>query len=98
MPIATYFTFLCSEVWPSDRNILKINQNIPLLFLSSQKDELIPVNQQKELFQMAPMKSKMYAPVPLGTHNVLISFNLGCLDSSRLLELFCRILENLYDS
>lgn len=68
MPIATYFSFLCTEIWPSYIDILKI-QDIPFLFLSSQRDELIPVKHHLESYNLAPMKSKMYAHVSKGTHN-----------------------------
>lgn len=47
--------FLCTENWPSDTNILKI-ESMPILFLSGCKDELIPQAHMKSLFDLAASK------------------------------------------
>ncbi len=68
MPIARHFTFLCSEVWPSEEAIKKIDK-VPFLFLSSQKDELVPPDHMKQLFHLARMPVKQFAKIAAGTHN-----------------------------
>ncbi len=68
MPIAKYFTFLCTERWMSEDRISVIDR-IPILFLSGTRDELIPPSMMKELFEAAPTKKKKFAAVTGGTHN-----------------------------
>lgn len=41
MPIAKYLAPLCHQVWPSEEMIPKI-KNIPVLFLSGLRDEIVP--------------------------------------------------------
>ncbi|KAJ3115405.1 hypothetical protein HDU96_000710 [Phlyctochytrium bullatum] len=50
MPIATYFTFLCHQIWDSETAISEIPKDVPILFLSGKKDELIP---QKHMLGLA---------------------------------------------
>lgn len=69
MPIAKYFVSLCTEVWPSEKMIRQFEERIPVLFLSSARDELIPVSHMQELFDIAPVKTKIFASIPQGTHN-----------------------------
>ncbi|KAJ3141889.1 hypothetical protein HK101_003369 [Irineochytrium annulatum] len=42
MPIATYFTYLCHQVWDSESAMRAIPSTVPILLLSGKKDELIP--------------------------------------------------------
>lgn len=69
MPIFKYFTFLCTEIWASEKMIRQMPDSLPILFLSSAKDELIPPWHMKDLYDMAPVKHKRLASIPQGTHN-----------------------------
>ncbi|KAJ3217367.1 hypothetical protein HDU67_008069 [Dinochytrium kinnereticum] len=53
MPVATYFTFLCNQIWDSEKAIASIPASIPILFLSGSKDELIPKKQMEMLADAA---------------------------------------------
>jgi fermentation-respiration switch protein FrsA (DUF1100 family) len=49
--------------------IRQLPDHLPILFLSSTKDELIPPWHMQDLYDMAPVKHKFLAPIPQGTHN-----------------------------
>ncbi|KAI3641053.1 hypothetical protein MIR68_001931 [Amoeboaphelidium protococcarum] len=68
-PILKYFSFLCSEIWANDQIIQTLDENIPLLFLSSTGDELIPVEHQRKLFSLAPCKIKQMVNINGSGHN-----------------------------
>ena len=68
MPIAKYFTPLCTERWPSEERITHI-EKIPVLMLAGLQDELIPHSMMKELFELLKTPKKSFATVPDGTHN-----------------------------
>ena len=40
-PPAKYITRLCTQIWPSDETLPQIT-DIPVLFLSGLKDEIVP--------------------------------------------------------
>ncbi|CAG8601974.1 10054_t:CDS:2, partial [Scutellospora calospora] len=52
VPQLRYLTFLCFQIWPSDKSITKIKQT-PILFLSGKKDEIIPQQHMKSLYELA---------------------------------------------
>ncbi|KAI3653970.1 hypothetical protein MP228_000689 [Amoeboaphelidium protococcarum] len=68
-PVLKYFSFLCSEIWANDQIIQTLDENIPLLFLSSTGDELIPVEHQQKLFSLAPCKIKQMVNINGSGHN-----------------------------
>lgn len=74
MPIAKYFTGFCTEIWNSEQTVQTIDHKLPFLFLSSGRDELIPPKQMRQLFDLAPMKTKEFFIVPKGTHNDAVMF------------------------
>jgi abhydrolase domain-containing protein 13 len=69
MPIAKHFTFLCTEVWPSETTIKEVHPQLPFLFLSSERDELVPTDHQKQLFELSPSVYKKFFTIKDATHN-----------------------------
>ncbi|RIA82289.1 Alpha/Beta hydrolase protein [Glomus cerebriforme] len=69
IPQLRYFTFLCSQIWPSEKSIKKI-KFIPILFLSGAKDEIIPQQHMKKLFELSQTSSgKEWREFSNGNHN-----------------------------
>lgn len=69
MPILRYVTFLCHQQWPSEVNIQRI-ANVPILFLSGSKDELIPPTHMRKLFELCDTRgTKEYVELANGMHN-----------------------------
>jgi fermentation-respiration switch protein FrsA (DUF1100 family) len=67
LPALKYFTFLCTQVWPSIDLISTIKT--PTLFLSSQKDEIVPKEHMKELHRQCNSKVKVFKEFEDATHN-----------------------------
>ncbi|CAG8791556.1 44550_t:CDS:2 [Gigaspora margarita] len=69
VPQLRYLTFLCIQIWPSDKSIKKIKQT-PILFLSGTKDEIIPQQHMKSLYELAqPRGGKEWKEFSNGMHN-----------------------------
>ncbi|KAK9385595.1 Alpha/Beta hydrolase protein [Lipomyces mesembrius] len=68
LPIAQYFTFLCHQIWPSDKLLLKIKK-LPILFLSGEKDEIVPPVQMKVLYEICKSPNKVWRQFANATHN-----------------------------
>ncbi|CAG8817379.1 6856_t:CDS:2, partial [Dentiscutata erythropus] len=63
-----YFTFFCSQIWPSEKSICNIHR-IPILFLSSDKDKLVPKEHMKELYNLTnTQRGKIWKNFPNGHH------------------------------
>ncbi|KAL2913316.1 bem46 protein, variant [Polyrhizophydium stewartii] len=71
------FTFLCHQIWDSEKHIASVT-NIPVLFLSSKKDELIPQTHMIKLHAAlrkaradagGPADNIDFVEFPLGQHN-----------------------------
>ncbi|CAG8538543.1 424_t:CDS:2 [Acaulospora morrowiae] len=74
-PLLRYFTFFCSQIWPSEQSILRI-QKIPVLFLSSGKDKLVPKDQMMKLFDLVDTEGgKAWKDFPNAEHANTISQN-----------------------
>jgi fermentation-respiration switch protein FrsA (DUF1100 family) len=67
MPFMKHFTFLCTQIWPSEERIKTIK--LPVLFLSSQKDEIVPKEHMATLAAVCKSKVKIFKPFINGTHN-----------------------------
>ncbi|RHZ49956.1 hypothetical protein Glove_508g83 [Diversispora epigaea] len=68
MPTLRYLKFMFSEIWPSEISIKKIDE-IPILFISGTKDEIIPPQQMKTLYELTNTKGgKVWREIPGGTH------------------------------
>ncbi|KAK9483859.1 Alpha/Beta hydrolase protein [Lipomyces starkeyi] len=68
LPIAQYFTFLCHQIWPSEKFVLKIKK-LPILFLSGEKDEIVPPVQMKVLYEICQSPNKVWRQFANATHN-----------------------------
>ncbi|KAJ3127045.1 hypothetical protein HK098_006842, partial [Nowakowskiella sp. JEL0407] len=51
LPYLQYFTFLCHQIWDSEKLIAEVPDSIPVMFLSGLKDELVPPSHMKGLFE-----------------------------------------------
>ncbi|KAI9296224.1 alpha/beta-hydrolase [Neoconidiobolus thromboides FSU 785] len=68
MPTLKYLTFLCHQIWDSEKSIRNI-QSLPTLFLSGAKDSLIPPSHMKSLYDQLPSNKKQFQSFPNGDHN-----------------------------
>ncbi|CAG8509344.1 2010_t:CDS:2 [Dentiscutata heterogama] len=69
VPQLRYLTFLCIQFWSSDKSIKNIKQT-PILFLSGSKDEIIPQQHMKSLYELAqPTGGKEWKEFSNGMHN-----------------------------
>ena len=72
MPAARYLTPLCHEYWQSEKMIPQIT-DIPVLFLSGLKDEIVPPSHMKELLRLCKSKTVVWKELPYGDHNNSVS-------------------------
>ena len=69
MPPAKWIASFCHQTWKSDETMAKItNKNIPFLFLSGLKDEIVPAEMMKTLYE-ACQSNKKWQDFPNGRHN-----------------------------
>jgi abhydrolase domain-containing protein 13 len=68
MPALNRVSFLCTEIWNSEERIKGI-ERLPVLFLGSEKDELVPPAHFKQLYGTISSKDKKFAGIPKATHN-----------------------------
>ncbi|KAI9492456.1 Alpha/Beta hydrolase protein [Zychaea mexicana] len=69
MPVLKYVTFLCHQQWPSEVSIQRI-ANVPVLFLSGARDELIPPEHMSKLHDLCETQgAKDWHALPNGMHN-----------------------------
>ncbi|KAI7240164.1 alpha/beta hydrolase BEM46/Esterase/lipase/thioesterase [Hortaea werneckii] len=68
MPMAKYLTPLCHEQWKSEDMIRQVT-DIPILFLSGLKDEIVPPSHMKQLFRLCRAKTVIWKELPNGDHN-----------------------------
>ena len=74
MPPAKYIASWCHQKWGSDETIAKIsNTNIPFLFLSGLRDEIVPPIMMKTLFEACPSTYKSWKEFPNGDHNSTVA-------------------------
>lgn len=52
IPALRYATFLCHQIWDSQKAIEEIKDHVPVLFLSGSRDELIPSFHMKRLYRV----------------------------------------------
>lgn len=69
IPPARPFTFLCTEIWPSAKSILRIPATTPVLFLSGRKDELVPPSHMDKLYALCKSERKVWKSIQDGTHS-----------------------------
>jgi abhydrolase domain-containing protein 13 len=68
-PPAKYISRLCHQLWPSDETLARITTDIPILFLSGLKDEIVPAHMMKTLYDICKVKLKLWKAFPNGHHN-----------------------------
>ena len=68
-PPAKYIARLCHQLWPSDETLARITADIPILFLSGLKDEIVPAHMMKTLYDICKVKLKLWKAFPNGHHN-----------------------------
>ncbi|KAK4500283.1 hypothetical protein PRZ48_008472 [Zasmidium cellare] len=68
LPMARILVPLCHEYWRSEEMIPKIT-DVPILFLSGLKDEIVPPSHMKELFKLCRSQKVMWRELPNGDHN-----------------------------
>ncbi|EPQ28095.1 uncharacterized protein PFL1_04422 [Pseudozyma flocculosa PF-1] len=69
LPPVRPFAFLCREFWSSDLAITKVAPNVPVLFLSGRKDELVPPSHMDALYEKCRSTNKVWKAFEDGTHN-----------------------------
>ena len=73
MPPAKYIASWCHQRWTSDETIAKMtHKDIPILFLSGLKDEIVPAHMMKTLYQSCPTR-KVFKSFPDGDHNSTVA-------------------------
>lgn len=70
-PPAKYLTRLCHQIWPSEDVLPKIT-DVPVLFLSGLKDEIVPPQHMSELFRICRSRRKVWRTLPNGDHNAAV--------------------------
>lgn len=68
-PPAKYIARLCHQLWPSEEMLPKITVDIPILFLSGLKDEIVPAPMMKTLYDICKVDRKRWKTFPHGHHN-----------------------------
>ncbi|PSS12776.1 hypothetical protein M430DRAFT_67964 [Amorphotheca resinae ATCC 22711] len=68
IPPARYLAPLCHQVWASDTFLPTITE-LPILFLSGLKDEIVPPSHMLRLFELCQSPTKTWKPLPGGDHN-----------------------------
>ncbi|RKP02656.1 hypothetical protein CXG81DRAFT_10506, partial [Caulochytrium protostelioides] len=78
LPQIAWLSFLCTQRWPSDRDITRLDPRLPVLFLSGARDELVPPTMMHELARLlyasragraAEARGVRWRVFPAGTHN-----------------------------
>lgn len=72
MPAAKLLTPLCHQKWDSEKYLPKI-EDVPVLFLSGLKDEIVPPAHMKELYTLCRAKTKVWKELPHGDHNSTVA-------------------------
>ncbi|RMZ80598.1 hypothetical protein DV738_g2691, partial [Chaetothyriales sp. CBS 135597] len=69
MPVAKWISVLCHQTWKSDETLAKMTKtDIPFLFLSGLKDEIVPPEMMRTLHSICPCR-KSWHEFPNGHHN-----------------------------
>jgi len=72
-PPAKYLARLCHQYWTSDESLPKITANIPILFMSGLKDEIVPANMMRTLFELCRVQTKIWRSFKNGSHNATVA-------------------------
>lgn len=69
LPAVGFLSPLVTQTWKSEDLITKIRPEMPILFLGGGKDEIIPPNHFKKLYELCTSQKKQMCIYPEGTHN-----------------------------
>ena len=72
-PPAKYIARLCHQHWTSEETLPKITADIPFLFLSGLKDEIVPAPMMRTLFEACKVKTKIWKVFENGNHNATVA-------------------------
>lgn len=73
MPPAKYLTYLCHQRWDSEQSLAKVSdRHTPILFLSGLRDEIVPPEMMRTLFDQCPTR-KIWKEFPSGDHNSTVA-------------------------
>ncbi|RVX68874.1 hypothetical protein B0A52_07529 [Exophiala mesophila] len=73
MPPARYLAPLCHQLWNSESTLANVtNKDVPILFLSGGRDEIVPASMMKDLHDLCPTK-KTWKEFPSGDHNSTVA-------------------------
>ncbi|KAL5361584.1 Alpha/Beta hydrolase protein [Aspergillus floccosus] len=67
-PPARYLARFCHQYWASEEVLPKIT-DIPILFLSGLKDEIVPPSNMTQLYAICKSRRKFWRTLPNGAHN-----------------------------
>ncbi|RAK99657.1 alpha/beta hydrolase [Aspergillus ibericus CBS 121593] len=67
-PPARYLARFCHQYWTSEDVLPKITQ-VPILFLSGLRDEIVPPSNMTQLFAVCASERKIWRTLPNGGHN-----------------------------
>lgn len=73
IPPAKYLAVLCHQYWASEETLPKITTNIPMLFLSGLKDEIVPAEMMKTLYEICNAETKVWRTFENGNHNATVA-------------------------
>lgn len=71
-PPAKYLTRLCHQFWASEETLPKITAQIPMLFLSGLKDEIVPAAMMRTLYEICNVETKVWRTFENGNHNATV--------------------------
>ena len=68
-PALRFLTFLNTNHWDTRARVSGLKGDPQVLFVSGQRDELVPPTMMQELFQACPSRNKRMQLFPNGRHN-----------------------------
>jgi len=72
-PPAKYLARLCHQYWASEETLPKITAQIPILFLSGLKDEIVPAAMMRTLYDICKVQTKIWRTFENGSHNATVA-------------------------
>lgn len=68
-PFLKYFTMFVHQKWELERLVPLIPSNIPVLFFSARKDEIVPPNHMDKIHELSQSTDKTFFKYPNSQHN-----------------------------
>ncbi|KAH3671227.1 hypothetical protein WICMUC_004744 [Wickerhamomyces mucosus] len=73
-PLLSNVAFLCHDKWDSEKDILQINQEVSVLFLSATDDEIVPPQHMDRLYKVCNSTNKNIVRFKDSKHNETVTF------------------------